>query len=330
MYFWIRFSTSLTLLLVLAFGSSRAQDASFSQFFSNQLYLNPAYVGNPKYHRAQVVYRNQWLTRKSPFQSYGVSYDRFFIEQNSGFGINIINDNQGNGAINRVSADLLYSYTFQVSYNFQIRGGIQAGSIYKSQNTKDLVFSDMIDPSGEITGSPGFTGQSKTSADFGAGILAEWEFVYAGIAVHHINQPIDYEDRERIIVIPRKYTINVGANINLNQRYLFKKKLSLSPNIIYQQQLNFKQINFGLYLSHENLVTGLWLRENISFSNHTFIFLAGYHNESFTLAYSYDFSIMQSGFRGLNTSSHEVTFGMNFQYKSKSRKRIDTIKSPKF
>lgn len=316
--------------LFLAFGSANAQDPSFSQFFSNQLYLNPAYVGNPNYHQIQAVYRNQWLTRKSPFQSYGISYDRMFIEQNSGFGVNIINDNQGNGAINRVSADLLYSYNFQVSYNFQIRGGIQAGTIVKSQNTKDLVFSDMIDPSGEITGTPGFSGQNQTSADFGVGVLAQWDFIYAGIAVHHLNQPIDHEDRERKIIIHRKYTVNLGADINLNQRYIYKKKISLSPNIIYQQQQNYKQINFGLYLSQQNLLVGLWLRENIDFTNHTFIFLAGYYNESYTFAYSYDFSIMQNGFRGLNTSSHEVTFGMNFQYKSTSRKKINTIKSPKF
>lgn len=309
---------------------ANGQDASFSQFFSNQLYLNPAFAGNPKYHRAQVVYRNQWLTSKSPFMSYGVSYDRYIADHNSGIGINIINDNQGQGAINRTSADLLYSYSFQVSYNFLVRGGIQAGAIYKSQNTNDLVFPDMINSTGDIIGSPGFSGESKVIPDFGAGVIAEWNFVYAGFAVHHIAEPIDYEDRERYFTLPRKYTVNIGAEINLNRRYLFRKKLTLSPNIIYQQQMNFKQINFGLYLSHENLVTGIWLRENIGFQNHTFIFLAGYYNESFTFAYSYDFSIMQGGFRGLNTSSHEVTFGMFFQYKTQSRKKIHTIKSPKF
>ena len=310
--------------------TASSQDVSFSQFYSNNLYLNPAYVGNPKHQRAQIAFRNQWLTTKSPYMSYGVSYDRFFMEQNSGIGINIINDVQGNGAINKLSTDILYSYTFQVSNRAQIRGGIQIGGIYRSQNTKDLIFSDMISPIGEIVGTPGFAGESKFTPDVAAGVVGEWDMFFGGFAIHHISQPIEYEDRERTITIPRKYTVNLGAEINLNRRYLFRKSFILSPNIIYQQQLNFKQINFGLYLAHEHLVTGIWLRENIGFNSHTFIFVAGYHDLNFSIAYSYDFSVMQGGFRGLNTSSHEVTFAWYFQYKTTSRKKINAIKSPKF
>lgn len=310
--------------------SGFSQDVSFSQLYSNNLYLNPAYVGTPKYQRAQLVFRNQWLTTKSPYMSYGVSYDRYFINQNSGFGINIINDVQGNGAINKLTTDILYSYTFQISPTAQVRGGLQVGGIYRSQNTKDLIFSDMISSTGDIVGSPGFAGESKFVPDVAAGVVGEWDMVYGGIAIHHISQPIEYEDRERTINLPRKYTVNLGTEINLNRRYIFRKSFILSPNIIYQQQLNFKQISYGIYLAHEHLVTAVWLRENIGFKNHTFIFVAGYHDINFSIAYSYDFSIMQGGFRGLNTSSHEVTFAWHFEYKTTSRKKISAIKSPKF
>src|SRR5690554_2219976 len=90
-----------SFIIIIATASvSFGQDVSFSQFFSNQLYLNPAYAGNPKHQRASINYRNQWLTRQSPYMSYGASFDTFFIEQKSGFGINIINDMQALGTLN--------------------------------------------------------------------------------------------------------------------------------------------------------------------------------------------------------------------------------------
>jgi hypothetical protein len=76
-------------------------------------------------------------------------------------------------------------------------------------------------------------------------------------------------------------------------------------------------------------VAGLWLRENLSLNSHTFIITAGYADDVFRMGYSYDFSVFQYGFRGLPTSSHEVTLGWNFEYK-KGRRKYRYIKCPKF
>jgi len=310
---------------------SYGQDASFAQFFANQLYLNPAYAGNPKYQRASVVYRNQWLTRQSPYMTYGVNYDRFFIDQNSGLGVNLINDMQALGALNWLTLDVMYSYNVRVAYNAQIRGGIQAGGILKSQSTRNLIFPDMVDPStGQVVGNPGYSGTSRVMPDFAVGVLGEWDIFYGGIAVHHLLEPIDSRIDDNTTKLPRKYTVHFGSDINLYKRYLIRKSLILSPNLIYMQQANFKQLNLGVYLSYLNIVGGFWLRNSFGVTNSTFVFMAGYHDVSYSFAYSYDFSILRGGFRGLNTSSHEVTFGVNLEYKKRSRKRVHTIKSPKF
>ncbi len=307
----------------------KAQDPGFSQVYSNQLYLNPAYVGNPFYMRAKLVYRNQWLTTRSPYTTYGVSFDRYFINANSGLGVNIVNDRQGQGSLNRLAADIVYSYTIQVTYDLQLRGGIQAGGILKSLNTSNLIFPDMIDPTGEIIGSPDFSGYSKIVPDFAAGIAGEWDIFYGGISVHHLAQPVESKYGQQRVVLPRKYTAHFGCDINIYKRYLFRKNLYISPNILYLQQQDFRQINVGLYLSNHFFSAGFWLRENLTLASHTFVFLAGYHNDEYTVGYSYDFSIFKGGFRGINTSTHEVTFGKNFQYKARVRKKIRYIKSPK-
>ncbi|MDY0199787.1 MAG: PorP/SprF family type IX secretion system membrane protein [Bacteroidales bacterium] len=320
-----------TLIIIIATASvSLAQDVSFSQFFSNQLYLNPAYAGSPKHQRASVNYRNQWLTRQSPYMTYGVSYDRFYIEQKSGFGINIINDMQALGTLNWLTLDLMYSYNLRVAYNAQIRGGVQAGGIFKSTNTKNLIFPDMIDGIGNPISTVGFSGTSKIMPDFAVGFLGEWDIFYGGFAVHHLLEPNSMTQGSYTNKLPRKYTGHIGCDINIYKRYILRKSMVLSPNIIYQKQSNYQQINVGLYLSHQNLSTGIWVRSNLGIENYTFVFVAGYHNAKYSFAYSYDFSILKGGFRGLNTSSHEVTFGVNFEYKKRSRKKIHTIKSPMF
>jgi type IX secretion system PorP/SprF family membrane protein len=305
------------------------QDPGFSQIFSNQLYLNPAYAGNPFYMRSRLLFRNQWLTSNSPYTTYGVSFDKYFLKSDNGLGFNIINDRQAQGSLNRLSADVVYSYTVQVTYDFQLRGGIQAGGIFRSQNTSNLIFPDMIDPTGEVVGVPGFSGQSRVIPDFAMGIAGEWNIFYGGIAIHHLAQPIEAKYGHEKVVLPRKYTVNMGCEINLYKKYLFRKYLILSPNILYQQQQDFRQINFGLYLYHQKITIGLWVKENLSLASHTFAFLAGYHNDSFSAGYSYDFSIFQGGFRGINTSTHEVTFGKNFKYNTRVRKKLRYIKSPK-
>ncbi|HNV80439.1 MAG: PorP/SprF family type IX secretion system membrane protein [Tenuifilaceae bacterium] len=319
----------IIIALLINTGIANAQDPGFSQVYSNQLYLNPAYVGNPFYMRSRLVYRNQWLTTRSPYTTYGVNFDRYFINANSGLGINIVNDRQGQGALNRLAADIIYSYAFQVTYDLLIRGGIQAGGILKSQNASVLVFPDMVDPSGEVVGSPGFAGTTRFVPDFATGVAAEWDIFYGGIAVHHLAEPVESKFGRQKVVLPRKYSAHFGCDINLYKRYLFRKNLYLSPNIIYLQQQDFRQINLGLYLSNHFFTVGLWVRENLSLASHTFVFLAGYHNDEYSVGYSYDFSIIRGGFRGLNTSTHEVTFGKNFKYKTIVRKKIRYIKSPK-
>jgi type IX secretion system PorP/SprF family membrane protein len=263
--------------------------------------------------------------------TYGVSYDRFYVDQNSGLGVNLINDMQALGTLNWLTLDVMYSYNVRVAYNAQIRGGIQAGGILKSQNTRNLIFPDMVDPStGQVVGTPGFEGKSRVMPDFAVGLLGEWGIFYGGIAVHHLLQPVDSRIVETTTRLPRKYTVHIGSDINIYKRYLIRKSLILSPNIIYQQQSNFKQLSIGVYLSHLNIVGGFWVKNSFGTSSSTFVFMAGYDDVGYSFAYSYDFSILKGGFRGLNTSSHEVTFGMNLEYKKWSRKKVHTIKSPKF
>jgi len=306
-----------------------AQDPSFSQLFFNQLYLNPAYAGSGKFIRLGMVYRNQWLGARMPYTTYGVSYDQTVQQIKSGIGINIINDVQSNGVLQRISTDFMYAYGVQTSYNSHLRGGLQASLLLKNQNFSNLVFPDMLDNMGNVVGSSGLSGSTVLKYDFSAGVVGDWDIFYWGVAVHHLFQPIESNSGGQTTILSRKYTVHLGCEFNLYKWYRFKKKLLFSPNIIYTRQQKYQQLNLGFYFTRFQLVAGLWLRENLDFQGHTFIVTGGYSNDQFRLGYSYDFSIYNKGFRGLSTSTHEVTFGWNFEYKSGKRK-FRYIKCPKF
>jgi type IX secretion system PorP/SprF family membrane protein len=320
-------------LIVLIVVSSNirlyAQDPSFSQIFFNYLYLNPAYAGASKYIRLGLVYRNQWMSAKMPYTTYGVSYDRTINSIKSGAGINLINDVQSNGVLQRTTADFIYAYGTQASYNSHIRGGIQASIILKSRNLSNLVFPDMIDANGNVAGASGLSGKTTVMYDFSAGFAGDWDIFYGGVAVHHLFQPVEASVGGQTAYLPRKYTVHLGCEFNIYKWYRFKQKLMFSPNVIYIRQQKYQQLNLGFYFTRFQLVAGLWLRENLDLKSHTFIFTGGYSNNQFRFGYSYDFGIYDKGFRGLSTSTHEVTFGWNFEYK-KGKKKFRYIKCPKF
>jgi len=319
----------LVLIVVVSNIRLNAQDPSFSQLFFNHLYLNPSYAGASKFIRLGMVYRNQWLGAKMPYTTYGVSYDQTIRSIKSGVGVNIINDVQSNGVLQKTTVDFIYAYGIQTSYNSHLRGGLQASVFMKNQNLSNLVFSDMLDSYGDVNLPSGLSGSTRFMYDFSAGVAGDWDIFYWGVAVHHLFQPVEANVGGQTAFLPRKYTAHLGCEFNLYKWYRFKQKLMFSPNIIYIRQLTYQQLNLGFYFTRFQLVAGLWLRENLDFQSHTFILTGGYSNDQFRFGYSYDFGIYSKGFRGLSTSTHEVTFGWNFEYK-KGKRKYRYIKCPKF
>lgn len=52
-----------------------AQDVTFSQFYSNQLYLNPAFAGSIGTPRVALQYRNQWPGFNKAYETYSLGFD---------------------------------------------------------------------------------------------------------------------------------------------------------------------------------------------------------------------------------------------------------------
>lgn len=325
-----RYLVIFITLIIYNSDALKAQDPQFSQFYANLLYLNPAFAGSDKCPRIALAYRNQWPALGSTYVTYSASYDQHVDFLEGGLGLHVMQDVQGDGAINTSYINGMYAYTAPISRNFAIKGGFQASYIQRKLKM-DFIFPDMIHPLyGPIyqtaeTSVP--TDNTKGFFDFSAGIIGFNKNSYFGIAVHHLTEPSESFRNNSDAVLPRKYTVHFGTTIQLSSMRFKRNELSISPNLIFQQQQNFQQLNYGFYLNRNSIVGGIWFRQNFNFHYDAFIMMLGFVQEKFKFSYSYDLTI--SKLRNQTLGAHEVTLAATFNCRAK-KKKFRTINCPSF
>ncbi len=319
----IRAGLLLGLILAAAF-EGRGQDASFSQFYANPLYMNPAMAGVEGPAKVYLGYRNQWPGATDPYSTYHASYEQYLDPLQGGVGIHIINDRLGGGIFNTLSLDAIYSYHLQVTSRLTVTGGFQASVGQRNLNPNGLVLPD------ELAGVPLVTlqGYSKIFPDFAVGLGGFYKNFYGGFAVHHLLQPYTSPSADPNTKLSRKYTAHLGAMIPIYEKRLGREVLQLSPNIVFQQQDIYQQLNYGLEVLYRCIIGGIWFRQDLVFSYGTVIFSAGYGNEQFRFRYSYDAKLSPPDLHIPSMGAHEISLVIIFENLYKSTKRR-AIKCPK-
>lgn len=317
LYLW-----ALCIATIIPVGQGFAQDPQFSQFYANPLYLNPAFAGSARCARFNINYRNQWAAISGNYQTYSLSYDQHFYPLQGGIGAYVYTDFSGNRTLNSTYAAFMYSYQLNVTRKFTMRFGVQAAYGQRSIDWSKLTFGDQIDSRYGFVYATQEAQPNLTTRyfDVAAGILAYSENFYGGIAVHHLTRPNEgFLGQARL---PIKFTAHFGALFQLNKRSKYVSPATISPNIIYQRQQNFNQLNLGLYATKGIFVGGIWYRNLDSF-----ILLAGIQKGKFRIGYSYDFTI--SRLTNASGGSHEVSLGFQIPCRPPQRK-FRTVRCPSF
>jgi type IX secretion system PorP/SprF family membrane protein len=297
------------LLFTVVVMDLRAQDPQFTQFYANPLYLNPAFAGSARCPRIAMNYRNQWTNLPANYITYSFSGDMHIDPIAGGLGLIVTQDDQARGVLRTTNASLVYSYLAQVNREFSMKFGLQATYLQKSLNTTDLTFGDMIDARrGFVYNTQETQPQnSKKNADFSVGMLGYSKRYFFGLAAHHITQPD--EGMQGPSKLPAKFTAHGGAIIPLDKQ----GESYISPNILFQAQQSFRQLNLGVYYVKGPFVAGLWYR-----NSDAMIALLGVQNKNFKFGYSYDVTINQLA--GNTGGSHEISIQMQFECKTKKKK----------
>lgn len=323
----------ILLLSVITLGIASgisAQDAHFSQFYANPLHLNPAFTGSERCPRISLGYRNQWPALGPTYVTYSASYDQHVNFLQGGLGLHFLSDVQGDGTITSNHISGMYSYTLPVARNFAIAAGFQASFIMKSIKW-DFIFPDMIHPLyGPIYSTqedPNLVNDHRNYFDFSVGLVGFSESTFFGLAVHHLTEPSESFLRGSDAVLPRKYTVHFGTDIPINHKSFRRGELSIAPQLLFHQQGQFQQFNWGIYVNRKSIVAGFWLRQNFNFQYDSFIMLVGFRQDNLRFAYSYDMTV--SRLRNSTYGAHEVSFAYVFGCHAPKQK-LKVISCPSF
>jgi type IX secretion system PorP/SprF family membrane protein len=298
----------LLFLLTHFQGNLYAQDPMFSQFYGNPLYLSPALAGREACSRAVLNYRNQWPGLDgSVYATYSASYDQFVSAFNGGVGVLVLHDVAGQGALTTDNVSLMYSYHLPVNRKFVLKLGLQGTWFQKSVDWGKLTFGDMIDRRSGFVYNTLETQkiQNKQGWDFSTGVFGYTKSFYGGFVAKHLTQPD--EGLLTISKLPLKIMGHFGAMIPVGDK---RNELSISPNILYQNQGAFQELNIGLYMKKSAIVSGFWYR-----NRDAVILLLGIQIDNFRIGYSYDVTV--SKLTNASLGAHEVSLTLKFACKQK-------------
>lgn len=299
----------------------KAQDPQFTQFFSNPLYLNPAFAGTSVQSRAIMASRIEWPSIPGAFQTYSLSYDQFFPLIKSGFGLDVYYDRAGSGGLSTTSAKVIYAYELKIKRNFYIRPAVNIGYNQRGIDLNRLTFGDQLNTGNPSTAEP-IDLQRKQYFDIGTGALLYTPTYWAGFTFSHLNTP-DQSLLNDKSPLPMKFSLHGGYKMRLNHsKALTRDYLFFALN--YKAQGKFDQLDLGAYFEHNALTIGLWYRGlPIVYSKTTGIgrdaiaILLGWSQNGMKVGYSYDLTI---SLLGLNTGgSHEIT--ITYEWANKNNKR---------
>jgi type IX secretion system PorP/SprF family membrane protein len=297
----------LFLFVVIILNTATAQDALFSQYHNNMIYLNPAFAGsliNPTF---SLSYRNQWPQLEGDFKTGMFSYHQYVPKLKGGIGAYYLFDAAGSNTITTHRFNLVYAPHIEVSDKFVLKPAITGGYIMKHLDRDNLTFGDMIDPRyGFIYPVQEVTGSSTTNHfDLGVGLLAYSRNFYGGYSVDHVTEPNESFTNPGKSKLPRKHTVNIGGVLGGNELSSF----TVNPDFIYikQRSANFWQAN--VTMKYNYFLAELSYRERS-----TIIFLSGIQTKAFKFSYSYDMYTKLSS----AMDAHEVSISYKILSKPKN------------
>ncbi len=297
--------------------SGNAQDVHLSQFFHNNLLLNPANTGNfDGDYRITGNYRNQWRELSIPLVTAMAAFEKkfYYYTHEIDAGIIIIDDSFSGFNLRTNKILLSGAYSRFIGDNL-FRAGIQGGVVMRRTDFSQQSFPNQwkYEEGTFDLSTPNMENSLEDNVlypdiNFGVGWAREFSpklSTSAGFAINHLNKPNDsfHGDRENL---RWRYVGNIGVDWNAG------KSFSLQPKILYMtttKTVDFIagskfNINFG-EKARKQVYAGAFYRT--SFENpDAIIGLIGATFNEFNVGLSYDYNISGLSDNTSNKSSFEI------------------------
>lgn len=235
------------------------QDLHFSQFYETSLLRNPSFAGmyNGDY-RIQSVYRNQWNSLATPYQTASLNADlKLPVGKGDDFmtlGLQITTDKAGSVALtsNQLLPAINYHKSLSGNRNTYLALGFMGGIVSRRIDYSRISTNNQYDgfsyngslPSGELFN----TNYSFLDMNVGMSFHTtlgenEQHLLFGGIAYHHFNKPVN-SFYKNINHLP-KMVFSGGLKLNADRLN------NITIHADYSKQAQYKMIIIGLLFSHK-------------------------------------------------------------------------------
>src|SRR5579871_5523807 len=163
----------LALLMFAGFYSHAQLYPVFTQYYFNELMINPAFAGAHVQFSATSTYRNQWINFPGAPKTFSLTAHSSFVGGRVGVGL-IINQDQI-GSYNNQDVTMIYSYKLRFPKS-TLSFGIQGILYFINADYSDLHLIDKLND-------PSFANLRKFNPNVGTGIYYNRRNFFAGFSV---------------------------------------------------------------------------------------------------------------------------------------------------
>ena len=171
----------ITALMAIAFftGVKAQQDAAYSMYMFNGLFLNPAYAGSQEVISVMAIYRHQWAGLEGAPKTVNASVHSPLRRDQYALGMTITNDRLG--LSNTFSVTPAFAYRLRLKGDNRLCFGVQASFNYFYQNNGKAQLPDINTQDNSFA-----LNANLFVPNFGFGIYAYGKRYFVGVSAPHL------------------------------------------------------------------------------------------------------------------------------------------------
>ena len=288
------------------------QDAQYSQYMFNGIYINPAYAGYKEQLNLHAFYRTQWTGVEGAPKTFSLAVDAIANDGNVGLALQFSNDKIGAQSRSAVYASYAYRIRMNADGSARLALGLSAGLM---QNGIDGAGLTPNDPEDDMPGGL----QKNLVPDARAGIFYSDNKFYAGLSFDNlIAQYMESRKRNYVPETEVHYYLTAGMLVPINEDFQLKPSFLLKDDLGGPTSLDlnafllYKDIIWlgGSYRTRVNLYNKDYLQKNLMYRNSAVGAIEVFPIPNLRVGYAYDLSL--GALQGYSSGTHEISLGFTF------------------
>ncbi|WP_158825874.1 PorP/SprF family type IX secretion system membrane protein [Mucilaginibacter lacusdianchii] len=304
-------------LMLFCMGICRAvhaqQDAQFSQYMFNGLYINPAFAGYKQDVYVNAFYRSQWTGLEGAPQTFSLAADGAVNDAKVGLGLLLTQDRIG--AQSSFAGYANYAYRLQIGYDEDSRlsFGIGAGFVQNGLDGSKL-HAVQADDNYIPTGN-----QSVILPDARLGILYTNKRFFAGVSIDNVLSRVANGVKDKSIMTPvpvPHFYLTGGTIFDVNEQTKVRPSFMIKDDFKGPTSLDINLFTLlgeriwigGTYRTAVTLYNKPKLQNGLQKSNALIGVVEVFATDRLRVGYAFDYSL--TPLQNYSYGSHELSIGI--------------------